>query len=685
MELLRSTYKRRKFSISEELNYSDFEKYLNCIIELPIERLKEIPGIFVLNSDGIPDEKTGTTIGSDIISLLNAEVSSQRLKLYYPEYNREKQDYSKSHPYFQSSTRIPLGLPVEDYLDVMGQLFGIGANEFTEPPQTIPNTKLEVSDNDIGSTASDIVNIEAYLSGDQYNENINQKLLEYIDSENDVKPKKAKNTAFPKKQKKVFAPTKVNQQVNKKIVTSKWLKNDPNKSAPVASKTSNILPRQSTIIGKTQIKNVSEQPSQRLDDSIYIRSTDRRKSSSNSRPVDIKKSINHRKVRGDSDEHQHHIYVVSLAPCDNTSLNFKNSLSIIPTNESIRNSSASNDYSQSRLLNICNRDEKLSPSLQSGSKWNSNMCIITDADSPRLILNDKDNLPYNTSSTRLIKNSAGTSSNFGSIQQAENGAYIQNMGNDLPKTCSAISTSPNPSLKHPEGFGENLIPKLNAAGSRRASASTHIDRRTPFDSKIDASRRASHSPFSSKVDAAISSNEINFIGSPISLKHSMVPENASQTIIEDSLRASYSRNIQRKSSFKSELAFEEILETRSGRASIAMPTSIATFNSNVSEYDGLPSIKKLPDERKYSSRVNSIDFGNTEYLHVPIKLELPRISSATWTNDFLISVKRECEDDEIIKSTSDLVEVLIINNERVRSRISTLKKSELESERPIRQ
>jgi hypothetical protein len=125
LEILRPEYNHTPISPPQGFKCTSLENYLNYSIDLPFDSLIDIP-------NGCPSEDKSTLITSNIVTLLNQRIfyvivaiSSKSLKSRFPDYGKEKSDILHSHPYFSQSNRIPLGLPIQDYLAAMDEIYGI--------------------------------------------------------------------------------------------------------------------------------------------------------------------------------------------------------------------------------------------------------------------------------------------------------------------------------------------------------------------------------------------------------------------------------------------------------------------------------------------------------------------------------------------------------------------------------
>ncbi|KAI8927849.1 hypothetical protein BC831DRAFT_450714 [Entophlyctis helioformis] len=104
---------------------SDLEVVLNKYMTLPLSRMAG----FMAGDENTPakakDNKSSKRgMSSTTINLLNAGIPSKTLSGFYPDFGREKVDQAGQNR-VHSSTRVPPGLPMDEYMAIMEHLAGL--------------------------------------------------------------------------------------------------------------------------------------------------------------------------------------------------------------------------------------------------------------------------------------------------------------------------------------------------------------------------------------------------------------------------------------------------------------------------------------------------------------------------------------------------------------------------------
>ncbi|KAI8910308.1 hypothetical protein EDD86DRAFT_275386 [Gorgonomyces haynaldii] len=116
----------RPKSPPEGFELSDFEKYLSYSIHLPFDLLMRIP-------DGKIATDPLNAMSMQTIALLHAEMESERLKVN-GKFEKVSLDKPHTHPYFRNPNRIPTGLKIQEYLNIIEHLIGIESDDDLDSP-----------------------------------------------------------------------------------------------------------------------------------------------------------------------------------------------------------------------------------------------------------------------------------------------------------------------------------------------------------------------------------------------------------------------------------------------------------------------------------------------------------------------------------------------------------------------
>ena len=232
-----------KYVPSKESDFklTPIEAYINQSFALPFDRLKAIP-----TNDPIITPAS-SIVAADTIVLLNHEIPSYSLKLYYPEFGKEKPEKIHSHPYFETEDRIPQGLDPAEYIRAMESMMGMMSSDIADDESSVSESEILVD--------SDAFSVASYSD---VNEGL-QAPSESKKARKNTKQKKSLNSNSNR-----YQSTKQSQQpLNKSGARRTSVKNDPTRNGSTSDPNKKVAVgrRLSSFVKSIMLVQVGSKPS----------------------------------------------------------------------------------------------------------------------------------------------------------------------------------------------------------------------------------------------------------------------------------------------------------------------------------------------------------------------------------------------------------------------------------------